>query len=717
MTKKILQISPYWFDHPGGVEQYAKILQNIFPKKIVTFAWWIDFPIVEPVKHFPLPKFWKWWFFQVFREMKKENTEAIISHIRFAPTAWLAFFLAKKRWIPYIHIEHWTGFLIHKNWCISLVSKIVDLTIGRYIIRKSDQVICISEAWKEWVSEIFWRKKDSIGVIYRWFEFPIIERKINLIPKIGFVWRLTWLKNIDTLLIALSEIKSKNWNLEIVGDGEERWFLEKLTKELWIQDIVKFLWSKPHDWIIQEFYPSIDIFINPSLQEWLPTTVIEAIWMGCQVIATDVWWTREISRDILIKSWDKEELKEEIMIKLQWDTTKIEINQFEIEKMKLWYSDIFEKKIEKPKKIYFLINSLEWGGAERVISHIANNLIENIDIDLITLKSSNSSYHLDKRIRIIPLTQIKKFNILLFLLIPYFIIRLKKILKKENYMNGISFLEISNFIHILTKKDAIISFRTSIWFFQGFFGSIYKYCIKKLYPKAKNIIVNSKENQYKLNEFLEWDISKIIVIYNPIDQENAMKLANEKLPNNIVECCNNKTIFITTWRLIPSKNQETIIKSLVHFSEDWILLVLGDGPNRKHLEEISIWLNIQDKIKFLGFQENIFPYIQLADYFIYASLVEWFPNAILEAITLWKPIITSDFETWARECIFGTYTNKKINYPKVWKYGVLFSKENFEEDFIDFLPLLHTLSEQVTENPINQHFNQSIDNWKKILKI
>jgi hypothetical protein len=38
MKQQIIQISPYTFDHPGGVEQYARILQDIFPEEMKTLA-------------------------------------------------------------------------------------------------------------------------------------------------------------------------------------------------------------------------------------------------------------------------------------------------------------------------------------------------------------------------------------------------------------------------------------------------------------------------------------------------------------------------------------------------------------------------------------------------------------------------------------------------------------------------------------------------------
>lgn len=155
MTKNIIQISPFAFDHPGGVEQYARTLQGLFPDEMMTLAGGADFPIIEPVKHFPFPALWRQGFRHTFANIDKENTKCIISHIRFAPTAWLAFWIAKRRRIPYIHIEHGTGFLVHNNPFIAWVAKMVDLTIGKYVIRRADKVITVSQAGKEWVSTTF----------------------------------------------------------------------------------------------------------------------------------------------------------------------------------------------------------------------------------------------------------------------------------------------------------------------------------------------------------------------------------------------------------------------------------------------------------------------------------------------------------------------------------------------------------------------------------
>lgn len=339
--KQIIQISPYAFDHPGGVEQYARVLQELFPIEMKTFAGGENFPIIEPVPHCPLPSFWKWWFWSTFQWISRENTSAIISHIRFAPTSWLAYAIASRRRIPYIHIEHGTGFLVHKNHFIAFVAKAVDLTIGKYIIRQAKHVVCVSEAGKTWLSSTFGRT-ENISVIYRGFKFPKVERIQNTVPKIGFVGRLTGLKNLSGLIKALGEMKETEWTLEIVGDGEERWNLEAQVSNLDLKPRVQFLGAKPHSWIMNEFYPSVDIFVNPSLQEWLPTTVIEALGMGCYTIASDVWGTSEISEVHLFPADNKDALiqaiREGLKIKEKVNSSN---SQFSLESMKEKYSTIF----------------------------------------------------------------------------------------------------------------------------------------------------------------------------------------------------------------------------------------------------------------------------------------------------------------------------------------------------------------------------------------
>ena len=125
-----------------------------------------------------------------------------------------------------------------------------------------------------------------------------MARRENQKVRIAFVGRLVSLKGVDLLLNALSKIETP-FDCRIVGDGEERENLEELSRQLGLFDSeirsVEFLGAKSREEVLSEILPSTDVFVNPSYQEGLPTTVIEALLAGCAVVATDVGGTREIS--------------------------------------------------------------------------------------------------------------------------------------------------------------------------------------------------------------------------------------------------------------------------------------------------------------------------------------------------------------------------------------------------------------------------------------
>ena len=216
-SQKIIQISPFAFEHIGGVEKYAEILSEIFSNKIATLEGGKHFEIFEPVKNCSVPKFWQKNFWKIWKNISRENTKLLISHIRFSPTTWFVFFIAKAKKIPYLHIEHGTDFLVHKNFWIKNIAKIVDLTIGKMIVRRADWVVCVSEAGKNWVQN-FSNRVEKISVIYRGFSVLQPEKIQNPIPKIGFVGRLVSLKNLTILFQALKNLEKYPWALEIVGE-------------------------------------------------------------------------------------------------------------------------------------------------------------------------------------------------------------------------------------------------------------------------------------------------------------------------------------------------------------------------------------------------------------------------------------------------------------------------------------------------------------------
>jgi N-acetylgalactosamine-N,N'-diacetylbacillosaminyl-diphospho-undecaprenol 4-alpha-N-acetylgalactosaminyltransferase len=344
--------------------------------------------------------------------------------------------------------------------------------------------------------------------------------------------------------------------------------------------------------------------------------------------------------------------------------------------------------MQQRRKLFFLINSMESGGAEKVLSNILPELSEKYEIYLLLLKNE-VFFNISNNIKVIPLANIHT-NLLIPFFFPWYIWRLKKIKKKHQPYKIISSLELANFINILINKQAIVSFETSLYFFQKTLPAIiYKKCIYSLYPKSTLIKVNSKENKFDLAEKLSIPLDKIITIHNPINFQMIEKLKKE-VPTLPFKPNFYKKIFITIGRLDSLKNISAIIRAFKRRKQTDALLIIGDGQERQSLEQLIAKHNLSKQVFLLGRKKNVYKYLNIADYFVFASKTEGFPNVLLEAMACHLPIITSDFKTGAREVIDpGLNFTKKIKYPYYGPNGALLSIDNFEKDFqkIDFVKL------------------------------
>ncbi len=278
-------------------------------------------PALEIIPTFPIPKFRKKEFRKIISviakkvKQSKKNT-IVVTRTRFFTSSLLGWIFAKRNKLKRVHIEHGVDYVKLNSKRKEIIARIYDQTIWRRVFRRSNQVIWISKACKRFANKF--TKKD-IPVIYRWIEFKPSPRKKHNWKDIRFwfVGRLVDLKWIDLLLKAFANLykNNKNLSLQIVWDWEEKKNLEKISKDLKIDRVVSFLWYKDKKYIWETFLPNIDIVVNPSYQEWLPTSVLEWLLAQCVVVATDVGWTKEISKEkdlILVKKWDTKNLTEKL---------------------------------------------------------------------------------------------------------------------------------------------------------------------------------------------------------------------------------------------------------------------------------------------------------------------------------------------------------------------------------------------------------------------
>jgi len=101
----------------------------------------------------------------------------------------------------------------------------------------------------------------------------------------------------------------------------------------------------------------------------------------------------------------------------------------------------------------------------------------------------------------------------------------------------------------------------------------------------------------------------------------------------------------TVARLSKQKGIEYLLyaaKRVIKQFSDITFFIAGKGPLASQLKELSIKLGISDKVKFLGFRNDIPELLSVIDIFVLPSLWEGMPNVVLEAMAAGKPVIATD---------------------------------------------------------------------------
>lgn len=103
--------------------------------------------------------------------------------------------------------------------------------------------------------------------------------------------------------------------------------------------------------------------------------------------------------------------------------------------------------------------------------------------------------------------------------------------------------------------------------------------------------------------------------------------------------------FVTVGRLIPIKNQATVLRAFAKVAgRDDRLLIIGEGPIRAELEQLTRSLGIEDRVELLGLvpRDEVYRLLAVADAFVSASDVEGLPVGVLEAMSAELPVVLSD---------------------------------------------------------------------------
>ena len=185
-----------------------------------------------------------------------------------------------------------------------------------------------------------------------------------------------------------------------------------------------------------------------------------------------------------------------------------------------------------------------------------------------------------------------------------------------------------------------------------------KYIHKVTAPTQKTLKMLKKSKIFNQN--------KIILLRDPaIDKIEISKNKLSKLPNKF----KHKTFILSIGRLTNQKNFEFLIKMFAKYQKiintDY-LLIIGDGEEKIKLQKIINHLNCKNSIILLGFQKNVYNYINRCQMLVSVAEYEDPGFSLLEAAFLKKKIITSlvdngpkDMKKNGNLCYFFNFNDEK----------------------------------------------------------
>lgn len=330
--------------------------------------------------------------------------------------------------------------------------------------------------------------------------------------------------------------------------------------------------------------------------------------------------------------------------------------------------------------VALLVNALGQGGAERVVLTICAELLRRgRRVELVCLERE-VAYELPPGLRLSFLCEEDpdpacagaraRGGISKLFALPGQARKLAALSRERGYKVVQSHLFRANYVNVLsrgfgarhsvqvvnhTKPERLLS--------EGLSGRVNAALARLLYPRADKIVAISSRMASDLAAFLRQAEGRMTTINNPYEVEEARRLA--ALPSDCPhEARPGRVTIAAMGRLIPLKRFGDLIKAFAAVAAtrpELDLAILGEGPERQSLVTLASELGVGDRVFLPGFSSNPYRLLGASKAFVLASETEGFPNALIEALALGIPTLSTDCVSGPREILApGTDWHKSL---------------------------------------------------------
>jgi len=329
---KILQITPYFLPHTGGVEKYVFNLSTCLVKQghqvdVITS----NIPAGlkneerngititrlntygEPLRNPIVPN--------ILFSLKEVNDYDVINiHNIYAFSSVFASIKKRQKSTPAVLTHH--GKLQFGSGIKDTIVHLYEQTIAKKIVNTVDCSVALTASDAHFLSTLG-MNSDNIQLIPNGLDIAEFEGFNHLDPllcreSLGlknkfillYVGEITYRKGVNYLIGAMSEIKKRISPEEIavliIGSGPELTSIRAMVKRL---DLEKYIFIKGRvaNEELMQSYKAASLFVLPSLSEGMPTAILEALYFNIPVITTDIPNLRDSFKDMAILVPPKDE--------------------------------------------------------------------------------------------------------------------------------------------------------------------------------------------------------------------------------------------------------------------------------------------------------------------------------------------------------------------------------------------------------------------------
>lgn len=235
--------------------------------------------------------------------------------------------------------------------------------LNKRVIKNADAAVYVTQDFLQKRYPTTAPKINASNVVIDNFEDEILEKHLNNVDlskylKIGMIGNVALpYKGYEILFKALSRLHL-DYTLEIVGGGEKQWITNLIAK-YGLQNHVKLLGRINDRQRLYDFLDSLDLYVQPSLTEGLPRSVIEAMARACPIIASKAGGIPELINPAYVYNVKNDQHLAQLIMKVASDKTILKDMSREnfLKSKNYTFEKINERRYEFFKQIKQQINN------------------------------------------------------------------------------------------------------------------------------------------------------------------------------------------------------------------------------------------------------------------------------------------------------------------------------------------------------------------------